>query len=128
MPFDSPGGTPFGDVELLYDARSRISRKGEWLQGRFQDGDRHCLVAALSVVAQSSSFNMPNRLERRLARLMAAQLPSRLTFWARMRCFTARQRLIWFNDDPRTNHDDVMALFDRTIAHLSRTAPAYVSA
>jgi hypothetical protein len=33
-------------------------------------------------------------------------------------------RLIRFNDSPRTTHDDVMALFDRTIQHLAATAPA----
>ena len=27
------------------------------------------------------------------------------------------------NDDPRTTHEDVMALFDRTISHLASTAP-----
>jgi hypothetical protein len=28
-------------------------------------------------------------------------------------------RLMRFNDSPRTTHDDVMALFDRTIRHLA---------
>ena len=102
MPFDNPHQTPFGDADLLRDARSRISGKSDWVQRRFQDGNRYCLVAA--------------------------QLPSRVPLWARMRCFTARQRLIWFNDSPRTKHEDVMALFDRTIDHLTRKAPAYMPA
>ena len=98
------------------------------MQGRFKDGDRHCLVAALSVVSGSLNFNMPNPVERRLARLLVAQLPAGRRIWARLRFFTARQRLMWFNDDPRTSHADVMALFDRTIDSLASKVPAYVSA
>jgi hypothetical protein len=128
MPFDNPRQPPFGDIELLWDARSRIGRKGDWVQGRFQDGNRHCLVAALSLAAGSASFNMPNRLERRLARLVATNLPSRLTLWARLRCFTARQRLMWFNDDPRTRHQDVLGVLDTTIDRLASRVPVSVSA
>ena len=51
MPFDSPYQTPFGDVELLWDTRRRIASRGDWVQGRFQDGNRRCLVAALSIAA-----------------------------------------------------------------------------
>ncbi len=53
MPFDNPHQAPFGDIELLREARSRISSKGDWVQGRFRDGHRECLVAALSVVSGS---------------------------------------------------------------------------
>jgi hypothetical protein len=115
MPFDNPYQTSFGDVELLCDARRCIASRGDWVKGRFQDGDRHCLVAALSIAAGSRSFTIPNRLERRLARLLATELPP-TTFWARMNFLTGRQRLMWFNDDPGTRHEDVLALFDRTIA------------
>ena len=38
MPFDAPYQTPFGDIELLKDARSRISNRRSWVQRRFQDG------------------------------------------------------------------------------------------
>jgi hypothetical protein len=41
-----------------------------------------------------------------------------------LRFLTARQRLMWFNDNPRTSHADVMALFDRTIDSLASTVPA----
>ncbi len=128
MPFDNPHQMPYGDVELLQEARRRISTKRNWVQGRYKDGDRHCLVAALSVAAGSPSFNTPNRLERQLARRLAAHLPLQLTLWARMKFFTARQRLMWFNDDPRTTHDDVMLLFERTIDHLASKVPVSVSA
>ena len=127
MPFDNPHQTPFGDAELLQDARRRISNRNDWVQGHFRDGDRHCLVAALSVVSRSPNFEMPNRVERRLARLLVARLPAGRRIWARLRFFTARQRLMWFNDDPRTSHADVMALFDRTIDNLASKMPVYVS-
>ena len=42
--------------------------------------------------------------------------------------FVASQRLMWFNDDSRTSHEDVMALFDRTISHLATTARISVPA
>ena len=40
----------------------------------------------------------------------------------------ARRRLIAFNDDPLTHHEDVIALFDRAIEHLASTAPVFVAA
>jgi hypothetical protein len=128
MPFDNPHQEPFGDLERLRDARSHISDERDWVQGRYRDGDRYCLVATLSAVAKSPTFHTPNRVERRLARLLAAQLPSRVPFWARMRCFTGRQRLIWFNDCPGTKHADVMALFDGAIDHLMSKVPTYMPA
>jgi hypothetical protein len=53
MPFDNPDRAPFGDLELLRDARSRISSGDRWVQGQFRDGERECLVAVLSVVSGS---------------------------------------------------------------------------
>ncbi len=128
MPFDNPHRMPFGDADLLENARRRISSEANWVQGRYQDGTRRCLVAALSLASESPSFNLPNRLERRLARRLAAHLPSQRGFWARMRLCTPRQRLMWFNDDPRTRHDDVMDLFDRAIDHLKSRMQVSISA
>jgi hypothetical protein len=91
------------------------------------DGNRYCLVAALSVVSGSATFQKPNQVERRLARRLAAQLPSQVPLWARMRCFTARQRLMWFNDSPRTKHEDVMVLFDRAIDHQTIKVSIYIT-
>jgi hypothetical protein len=125
MPFDNPHPTPYGDLERLAEARSRISTRASWVQGGFKDGNRHCLVAALSVASGSSSFELPNRTERRLARLLAAQIPRTAPFWARIGLIPARQRLMWFNDSPRTGHEDVMALFDRAYCHLANRAPAW---
>ena len=85
MPFDAPYQTPFGDIELLTDARSCIFKRDTWIQGQFQDGNRRCLVAALSLVSGSRRSDMPNRTERRLVRLLAAQLPSDGPFLTRIR-------------------------------------------
>jgi hypothetical protein len=125
VPFDNPHQTPVGDAKLLRDARSRVSSRSDWVQGRFQDGNRLCIVGALSLVSSSRSFNTPNRLERRLARVLVSQLPSERPVWARCRCFTARQRLMWFNDARCTSHADVMALFDRAIDRS--TVQAFIS-
>src|SRR3954471_20037740 len=100
MPFDAPYPTPFGDIELLTDARSRICNRNSWMQGRFKDGDRHCLVAALSLACASHSFNLPNRTEKRLARLIAKQIPPDAPFTTRCRLIPPRQRLMSMNDAP----------------------------
>jgi hypothetical protein len=121
MPFDAPHQMPFGDIELLMDARSRISDRKSWVQDRFQDRDRHCLVAALSLACGSRCFQVPNRTEKRLARLIAKQIPPDASFTSRWGLIPARQRLMSLNDDPRTTHEDVMALFDRTISRLAST-------
>ena len=127
MPFDNPHQTPFGDAELLREARSRVSTRSDWVQGRFQGGNRLCIVGALSLVSGSRSFETPNRVERRLARVLVAQLPQRRPVWVRLRFFTARQRLMWFNDNRRTGHGDVLALFDRAIDHSMSKTPAFIS-
>jgi hypothetical protein len=110
---------PFDDLEVLRDARGRIADKENWLKGDFRDGDRHCLVAALSLAAGSSDFRTPNRTERRLARCLVMQLPTNVPLRIRLRIMPVRQRLMYFNDDTRTNHSDVAALYDRTIEHLT---------
>ena len=122
MPFDALFQAPFGDIELLTDARSRISNRGSWVQNSFRDGDRHCLIAALSLACGSRSFQMPNRTERRLARLIAKQIPLHAPFMTRCGLIPARQRLMSLNDYPGTTHEDVLVLFDRTIGHLASTA------
>ena len=122
MPFDAPYQTPFGDIKLLTDARSRISNRKLWARNRFQDGDRHCLIVALSLACGSRSFDIPNRMEKKLARLIAAQIPRDAPFMSRWRLIPVRHRLMALNDAPCTTHEDVMALFDRTISHLVSTA------
>ena len=127
MPFDNPYQMPFGDIELLMDARSRISDRESWVRHRFQDGNRHCLVAALSLACGSRSFQMPNRTEKRLAREIAKRIAPDAPFVTRCMLLPARMRLMSLNDGPGT-HEDVMALFDRTIGDLARIAPIRVPA
>jgi hypothetical protein len=128
MPFDNPHQTPFGDLELLMEARGRISSRDTWVQGHFQKERRYCLVASLSSTCGSRSFGMPNRTELRLSRLVAIQMPSDAPFWIRLKLMPARWRLIAFNDDLLTHHEDVMTLLDRAIEHLASTAPVCVAA
>jgi len=123
MPFDNPHHMPLGDVEILRDARSRIADEGNWLKYDFQDGNRHCLVGALSLAAGSANFRTPNGTERRLARHLVMQLPKKVPLRTRLRIMPVRQRLMYFNDDARTTHDDVVALYDRAIERLSCRAP-----
>ena len=128
MPFDNPHQTPFGDLELLMEARGRISSRDTWVQGHFQKRGRYCLVASLSLTCGSRSFGMPNRTELRLSRLVAMHMSSNAPFLVRHRFMPARWRLIAFNDDLLTHHEDVIALLDRAIEHLASTAPVCVAA
>ena len=128
MPFDNPNPAPIGDLEILLETRDRIERRERWLQRLFEDGDRHCLVAALSLACGSPGFFAPNRLERRLARMLARQLPPEATLWTRVRLLSPRRRLMSFNDNRQTRHEDVIALVDRTVQHLMDRVPQLVSA
>ena len=67
MPFDNAFDGPFGDIQILMDARRRIADSGHWVKGQFRNGDRRCLVAALSEASLSPGFDRPNQTERRLA-------------------------------------------------------------
>jgi hypothetical protein len=125
MPFDNPYDPPSGDLKILMGARSRISAEGSWLKGSFQDGDRRCLVAALSVAAGSANFDNPNRIERRLARILAARLPPTAPLKTRIRIYPVRCRLVYFNDHAQTRHEDVLAVCDRAIDHLARKKTKY---
>jgi hypothetical protein len=128
MPFDSPGDNPFGDIQILTDVRNRIADRRRWVQGAFWDGDRHCLVAALSVASQSHDFSRPNRLERRLAGILVQHLPRNAGLSKFLIFSTARFRLTAFNDRRRTQHADVLALLDRAIEHLHTRVPQYLVA
>jgi hypothetical protein len=128
MPFDNSHQTSFGDLDVLEDARSRICTEDRWMQRRFQTDERLCAVAALSLAAGSRNFSLPNRTERRLTRLLAAQIPPARPFFRRITLVSARQRLIRYNDSPGTSHQEVIALFDGAIHHLVRDASVYVSA
>jgi hypothetical protein len=128
MPFDSPYDSPFGDIQILTDVRNRIADRRNWVQGAFWDGGRHCLVAALSVASLSRDFSRPNRLERRLARILVRHLPRNAGLSKFLVISPARFRLMAFNDRRRTQHADVLALLDLAIEHLHTRVPQYVAA
>jgi hypothetical protein len=128
MPFDNPHQAPINDLEILIDARERISGENSWLKRCFTNEKRHCLVAALSLACGSRSFYAPSKTERRLARLLAKQLSPATPLRMRTRLMPARSRLMLFNDHRRTRQEDVVALFDRTICCLASKAPEFVPA
>jgi hypothetical protein len=98
MPFDNPSQAPIGDVAILIDARSRIADPSRWLKHGFQDGDRHCLVAALSLACDGPKFGIPNETERRLARQLAKQV-------CHHQMGGSRQFQKWANDVQRSPSD-----------------------
>jgi len=124
MPFDIPARSPISDIDIIMEIRDRIGSPDKWVQGRFTQGDRHCLVAALSLACGSRSFSVPNNVERRIARKLASQLPPAMDLWSRLRLFSARQRLMSFNDDTERCHADVIALVDQTVEYLLKV-PQY---
>jgi hypothetical protein len=127
MPFDNPYDSPFVDIRILVDARSRIADKSHWVKDKFRSGDRRCLVAALSEASLSPGFDRPNQTERRLAQNLVRQLPWKAGLSTYLICATDRYRLMIFNDRRRTRHEDVLALLDRTIEHLQTGAPLYTA-
>jgi hypothetical protein len=126
MPFDNPYKAPIGDLEILLDARARISGKNSWVKRCFQNGNGYCLIGSLSLACGSPAFNVTNQTERRLTRLLANQLAQNQP-WG-MRLLPARFRLMSFNDHPRTTHEDVLALFDRTICSFATQSNQHVLA
>lgn len=127
MPFDGLQG-PSGDIARLLDARSRIAQPHHWIKRTLKDGDRYCLVGALSVACGSLSVEPATETERRLVRALAGHLPKKRRFLSRIRLRSARRDLMAFNDNPATRHADVMALFDRTVEHLRATQLVAVAA
>ena len=133
MPFDNPhqgairrsrtaGGGSRSHLQQGHLEFKAISRK----EGAY------CLVASLSSTCGSRSFGMPNRTELRLSRLVVMQMPPDAPFWMRHRFLPARRRLIAFNDDLLTQHEDVMALLTGLsivwrVRHRSSSPPDQVT-
>ena len=105
MPFDNPPQAPFGDAAILMDARRRVADPSRWLKHGFQDGDRHCLVAALSLACDSPRFDNPNETERRLAKHLAKQMPLGRDISRWVAFVSPRHGLMVFNDHRRTRHE-----------------------
>jgi hypothetical protein len=119
MPFDSPHSRSIRDLDILPEARGHISGKNSWVKWRFQDGNGYCLVGALSLACGSPEFNVPSETELRIAQLLAKQLPREAAWWTRLEFVAVRTRLMSFNDHPRTTHEDVLAVYDRSIHCLA---------
>lgn len=91
--------------ENLIAAKALIDTPEKWGKGAFISGSSGCLcvLGALGVAARSDAYAWNYQ--------DANALLSVLPFKA-----SSETSLAKFNDDPRTTHADVMALFDRAIA------------
>ena len=63
MPFDNPHQMPFGDLELLMEARGRISSREAWVRAISKKMGATVSWPSLSLTCGSRSFGMPNRTE-----------------------------------------------------------------
>jgi hypothetical protein len=125
MPFDNPRPGPLTDIEILVGC-AKSDRQPELLaEGPLQEITPALPHRRTGVACNNPQFDEPSRTGRRMTLAMARQLPRGWGRLQRMICFRPRKRLIRFNDNPRMTHDDVMALFDRTIQHLG-SAHTYV--
>jgi hypothetical protein len=118
MPYDDPHQFLCSDITLLTAARDRIANREHWGQFHPQEGERLCIVAALAWASRRGDPDNAGETERRLYRLLVAQLPRKAGVRTRMRFIAPRYRLMIFNDCLRTYHDDIVELFDSVIRHL----------
>jgi hypothetical protein len=127
MPCDSRHQLLCGDIAILTAARDRIAGREHWGQFRPQAGERFCIVAALAWASRRGSPDNAGETERRLHKLLVAQLPRKAGVRTRMRFIVPRYRLMIFNDCLCTYHDDVVELFDNVIRHLVSQSTQSVS-
>jgi len=118
MPCDSRRQLLREDIAILAAARDRIADRDRWGQFRPQEGERLCVVAALAWASRRGDPDNAGETERRLQKLLVAQLPRKAGVRTRVRFIAPRYRLMIFNDCLRTHHDDVVELFDNVIGHL----------
>lgn len=87
-------------ADALREARKLIDEPGKWCQGRLRDGNgRHCALAATHDVPGVTG-PMTIRMHNALTRALPVE-------W---------RVLPYFNDNPATTWEDIMALYDRAIA------------
>lgn len=117
MPFDAMVAQSPSDADLLCRARSYIDTPNRWLKGAYmiKSQRRYCATAALAKACNVRRFWRSNNQLRHLTRLLVKELPREGVFsrW----CLTSRARLVHFNDQATTSHQDMMALFNRAITH-----------
>lgn len=127
MPFDGYQSR-YGDIERLLDARSRIAEPSHWIKRAFKSGNSYCTVGALMAACGNDGMKALGSVEGRLVKLLANELPRRQRIRWRMTFQPAQWVVMAFNDDPKTVHADVLALFDRAIARLEATSLIAVEA
>ena len=94
----------------LREVRNLIATPEQWMRNdysdkfRFEESSRFCIAGALDYIADPDSH-----LTRKLNHFC----------YEALRAETPGGRPIKFNDDPKTTHQDVLALLDRAIEAAS---------
>jgi hypothetical protein len=88
-------------VEVLREARGLIDTPEKWCKGIMRSGGRRCAVGAVSDVTGG---------EMRMRHSEADGA------FRALECAAGGRRVHLLNDDPKTSHADVIAVFDRAIA------------
>src|SRR2546423_4029305 len=91
MPFDGIDGFDNHPIAKLGAVERMLATEQQWCKGRLRDAHgRHCLVGAIEAVGGRQVLQKPI--------LHAAREVSGKRYW----------RIEFFNDDPRTTHEDVL--------------------
>lgn len=112
-------------VRLLQEARELIESPMQWTQRRFARSSNgngvdplapnactFCLDGALRrVIARHFDQNSYASTHDQLTALIEQELPNPMS---------PDGNIVSFNDDPRTQHADVLALIDRAIAEIAQ--------
>ena len=115
-------------LELLTKSRKRIEKPENWTQGsrakdknglgcspRSRSADRWCSIGTLECESKSQSDILWGSEERHA--LMALASTKRLG-WSAESTYGPGTQIAMFNDNPKTTHADVMAMYDEAIHNL----------
>jgi hypothetical protein len=99
---------------IILKARDLIGHPLYWCQGRFNYGNRYCILGAFGQRADNG-VECPIEVKRRIARALPAHTPYKQ--------MNPERAIMRFNDAPSTTHADILALLDR--AALSSAVPSH---
>jgi hypothetical protein len=104
------------DIEVIREARSILSDPNAWGKGAARPTPQAwCAVGALSLAIGRLPAGDGRRREsylRDVAELVESHIPHD----------AESHRLSIYNDDPRTTHQDILNVFDKTLADLGGLA------
>lgn len=115
-------------LALLEDARKLLTDPAKWTQGtaaRNAEGeitgtdkpDAVCFCSLGAIWAVGGYFD-PNFSKKNASQVIAAEMELHNEVEEFIGYESEDYGIAEFNDNPNTKHDDVLALFDRTIARL----------